>query len=740
MTKPKIVILGGGVGGVTTAIGLSSGSWSEHYESITLYQQGWRLGGKGASGRRSGDLRIEEHGLHVWFGFYENAFRMLRECHEELDRLAAAPGSTQPRWKLAFTTMEQSFTAAGPITLADNDGCGWKPWVADFFRFDDDRPWSATDPRPPGQQPEDWSAVYFAARCVYLAADVVASLLGDPRATIVPGTGRPPPRAVTAGALRALLDDSGRLLSTGLGELLALVGGLLDSAARLGAAIAAESGLVEPALRALDFVTTQLRNRADPILRADDRIRRAWYLVDLMLAVTRGMLADGVLGANDFALINDVDFRDWLRSHGAERESADSALVRAVVYDLAFAYRGGDPLRPAAEAGTALRGLLRTFFTYRGALMWKMNASMGDVVFAPLYELLIKRGVKVEFFNRVERVHTEGGSVREIELDVQAKISPSVKPANFLSVGSSAIVPEELALWPSAPLVEHASGGRQPQAAAYESWLTGRGTPFQPGKLLKQGDDFTDVVFALPISMVKHVARTLIDQSPLWTCAVAKIETVPTQAVQLWLDKAASEISGYADGAIVGGFTEPYDTWADMNHLSGQEPMVGAATVAYFCNALADSTPPPRGSPGVAAWLAGQEMLVRAQVLRFLKRDIRHLWPGAVDKVTGEFDWNLLFVRSSAEGEARLDEQFLKTNVEPSERYVLSVPGSSAHRIHPSRTGFDNLYAAGDWTACGLDAGCVEAAVISGLLAANGIAQRAGATGQVRHIIGYNGP
>jgi uncharacterized protein with NAD-binding domain and iron-sulfur cluster len=34
---------------------------------------------------------------------------------------------------------------------------------------------------------------------------------------------------------------------------------------------------------------------------------------------------------------------------------------------------------------------------------------------------------------------------------------------------------------------------------------------------------------------------------------------------------------------------------------------------------------------------------------------------------------------------------------------------------------YDNLTIAGDWTTCGLDAGCVEAAVISGRLAAHAI-------------------
>src|SRR5947199_9893392 len=52
---------------------------------VTVDQLGWRLGGKGASGRGPAG-RIEEHGLHVWMGWYENAFRLVRECYEELGR------------------------------------------------------------------------------------------------------------------------------------------------------------------------------------------------------------------------------------------------------------------------------------------------------------------------------------------------------------------------------------------------------------------------------------------------------------------------------------------------------------------------------------------------------------------------------------------------------------------------------------------------------------------------------
>ena len=74
------------------------------------------------------------------------------------------------------------------------------------------------------------------------------------------------------------------------------------------------------------------------------------------------------------------------------------------IYDLAFAYEDGDVTRPRLAAGVALRGAMRMFFTYRGAFFWRMSAGMGDVVFAPLYEVLKRRGVRFEFFHRLRNV------------------------------------------------------------------------------------------------------------------------------------------------------------------------------------------------------------------------------------------------------------------------------------------------------------------------------------------------
>ena len=57
-------------------------------------------GGPGSAAREPARAaehgRIEEHGLHVWLGHYDNAFRLLRECYGELDRATTDPGCPIP--------------------------------------------------------------------------------------------------------------------------------------------------------------------------------------------------------------------------------------------------------------------------------------------------------------------------------------------------------------------------------------------------------------------------------------------------------------------------------------------------------------------------------------------------------------------------------------------------------------------------------------------------------------------
>jgi uncharacterized protein with NAD-binding domain and iron-sulfur cluster len=111
---------------------------------------------------------------------------------------------------------------------------------------------------------------------------------------------------------------------------------------------------------------------------------------------------------------------------------------------------------------------------------------------------------------------------------------------------------------------------------------------------------------------------------------------------------------------------------------------------------------------------------------------------------SGELRWELLHNPTEQESseatikqdESRFTSQFWTANVNPSDRYVLFLPGSIKYRISPLDNTYDNLTIAGDWTDCGFNAGCVEAAVMSGRLAAHAISH----SPPLEDIVGYDHP
>jgi hypothetical protein len=129
---------------------------------------------------------------------------------------------------------------------------------------------------------------------------------------------------------------------------------------------------------------------------------------------------------------------------------------------------------------------------------------------------------------------------------------------------------------------------------------------------------------------------------------------------------------------------------------------------------------------------------VRDNAICFLNQDIAHLWPDAASR--NGFRWELL-IDPSDPGNPRSDEssfdtQFWTANVNPSDRYSASLPGTIRYRISPLDNTYDNLTVAGDWTSCGFNEGCVEAAIMSGRLAAHAISQ----SPRLEEIIGYDHP
>jgi hypothetical protein len=131
----------------------------------------------------------------------------------------------------------------------------------------------------------------------------------------------------------------------------------------------------------------------------------------------------------------------------------------------------------------------------------------------------------------------------------------------------------------------------------------------------------------------------------------------------------------------------------------------GPTAIAYFCSPAHDVDVDPAPLP--------------ERVRDWANRDLMRLWPKA--RKGGKFDASILYAMGATTPAEKFAGQYFRRNLYGSERYVMSVPNSVQYRLPPVGSGFQNLYLAGDWTRCGINAGCVEAATRSGLVAARGL-------------------
>ncbi|MDQ3034492.1 MAG: NAD(P)-binding protein, partial [Myxococcota bacterium] len=122
--KKKVVILGGGMGALATAHALSDTDAKRAAYDVRVLVQGHLLGGKGANARNPARAqRIEEHGLHVIFGFYHNFLRLMRSVYADAARPATVEPSTfeeafEPEWRIVFHDGASSWEVVFPRTPA----------------------------------------------------------------------------------------------------------------------------------------------------------------------------------------------------------------------------------------------------------------------------------------------------------------------------------------------------------------------------------------------------------------------------------------------------------------------------------------------------------------------------------------------------------------------------------------------------------------------------------------------
>jgi uncharacterized protein with NAD-binding domain and iron-sulfur cluster len=723
----EVAIIGGGCAAITAAFELSRSEHAGKYR-ITVYQQGWRLGGKGASGRGPAD-RIEEHGLHVWLGFYENAFRLMRECYAELGR---DPDQCE------IADWQDAFYPDPNVGMADIGRDGqWLHWTANF-------PPASGLPGDPLTDTNPFTMSGYLTRTAALLRTLLTSVQTGSISTAEPDSvahddDRP---TTTASAIRSSID---RLFSLGV---LGTVTGLLEAVAILEIIFRSLPSYSENAvLKLLKGVGKTVRSKLENVAQRDDESRYIWEIIDLVLAILVGIVRFRlVTDRRGFDAINEYECREWLLLNGASRRSVDSAFVRGL-FDLAMAYHDGDPGRPGLAAGQAIRGSLRMFFSYRGALFWKMRAGMGDIVFAPYYEVLKRRGVKFKFFHRLENVRIaepvrpaagERPYVSALEFDVQAIIRNADNPDRD---GESEYEPlvdvRGLPCWPSAPDYSQLVDGERLQrdGREFESfWDRGK----EATRTLKIGKDFDFVVLGVGIGAIPYLCPEILKRDQRWRDMVEHVKSVPSQAFQIWMSDDMQDLGWDGPPTTLSAFVKPFDTWADMRHLIDQETWPRTpGSIAYFCNVLADE-PIDRNDVDQGKRRHAE---VRDNAIRFLNDSIGLLWPNAVYE-HGGFRWELLVdpmardAQAGESSEALFSTQFWTANVNPTDRYTLALPGSLKYRISPLDNSYDNLTIAGDWTDCGFNEGCVEAAVMSGRLAAHALCQQP----ELADIIGYDHP
>ncbi len=725
MPEPKpinVAIIGGGCAAIAAAFELSRPEHHGKYH-VTVYQMGWRLGGKGASGRGP-NARIEEHGFHVWMGFYENAFRLMRECYGELARDPATCRIAD--WRDAF------FPAPFLCVPAPSKSGPYTPLIS-YFPPAEGLPGDPLTDNNPFTVSSYLAHTAAALRTMLLSLDARTA---KARETCPPPHAEAPPEQQAGSAFPGVPEDLKtrifRLLKFGL---LATTAGVIEALGLLQALFEKSTAYTQRLLPILETISSTVRRQIESALGDDPDLLILWQAVDLEMTSMLGIVRHGlVTDPRGFDAINEYDFRDWLKLNGASDSTINSPLVRAS-YDLAMAYEGGDYRCAGHAAGVALRGSLRFLFTYRGSIVWKMRAGMGDIVFAPFYEVLKRRGVSFQFFHRLlsvklappEELHAgERPYVKALEFAVQAE----VKNGEYQPL----IDLDGLPCWPSMPDFAQLADGDNLKDRKFESHWDQRAVG---QKTLRVTGDFDFVVLGIGLGAVPFVCQDILQRDPRWREMVTHLKTVETQAFQLWMREDMEALGWDGPPVSLCGFVRPFDTWGDMRHLIDEERWTERPrAIAYFCSALTD--PPIPMDVNDADYEAKRREQVRKDAISFLNREVGQLWPGAVAP-PGRFRWELLLDGDGAagpEGEARFNSQFWTANVSPTERYVLSLPGTQKYRISPLDNSYDNLTIAGDWTATGLDTGCVEAAIISGRLAAHAIS----GFPRLNEIVGYDHP
>lgn len=686
MDKERVAILGGGPSGLTTAYWLSSTDELRAKYDVTVYQMGWRLGGKGASGRNQehGD-RIEEHGLHILFGFYQNFFSMIRDVYGSLERPPDAPLAT---WREAFHP--HSFGV-----VEDEFNELWEPWGVVFPR----------NREVPGTGVAVNGVVDYTSMFLQVVIDL---LLGMPALEQLQQSRYTTGKSWEESAARGSHSKHRPVWA-------AMV--LLQFASSIARDMTI---LAERRLPLLVRLLEQFRNvtwsALAPLMARKAGAHKLWTAVDFLISVAVGVVRDGVFEEGGCTAIDGYDFREWLTKHGAHEQTVHSPFARAI-YDAAFSYDDGNPNRQLLSAGVAMRTMARMGLTYKGAMYFKMQAGMGDTVFGPMYQALQDRGVKFAFFHKVASVHPDADHthIERVVVDQQVDLT-SGDPYSYEPLYDVKGLP----CWPSQPLWEQIEDSDRVRHIDLESYYSGYDGVGQ--RTLEHGKDFDRVVLATPVQTLPFLCREILDHSDRWQQMVDNVEAVQTVSLQVWFKEDLASLGWEMPSPLLSVFVEPLNTWADMSQVLDKENWhdVDPKQVSYFTGAQ----PGPAQPPPATEQKFPAEMTAKAKEIGFtyLEQSLTTLLPDAENPDRPPaLNWDLVVDPEHRVGIERYEAQYWRSNSGPSERCTLALPGTQQYRMRADDTGYHNLFVSGDWIDNGFYVACMEGAIMAGIHTARAV-------------------
>lgn len=764
--KHKVAIIGGGPSALAAAFELTNDAEARKRLEITIYQMGWRLGGKCATGRNDKN-RIEEHGIHVFFGWYHNAFKMLQRAYEERNQTADGKNAY-------FTDCNDAFTPGGDSLLtwfAPDEG-RWKD-LAVKRPAGKGKPWEGGPPQMwtltkdflgslldmVGSMKDDHPARYKDIRegeSVLLSnedtgaegGDLLDALIWKPRKRI---------RAAIRESIHTVLDAEEKVIIGKVHAHLKRIAGKCDALDADGSF--PNNGIIKQLIRIIDAALKIIHEimKVIPHLESHRRSYFALTTADFGLCLIKGLLKQ-VSFSNGKAYIptsnlDEVEFSDWMAAQGADQRTIFSPIFR-FMYNGTYAYpRGDNNDNGSISARAAILGSLLVFTANKGAPVYAFNAGCAEVFVAPIYQCLRDRGVKFEFFNKVTDIVPAPSNdfIQSIKIDIQARLKDKQKPYDPLMIltlekeGKK----KKLACWPWAPDGSQLQFSTKPEK---QRQIEEEGVTHNLGKYnlesslsnykvgtktLRAGRDFDQIILATPPRTLQYIGQKLwTDDSP-WQNYSEQIGVVQTQQVQLWLRKTAKELGvdaqswGLPKGTYVSSnsYKLPLTCWGDYSYLLNVEPYDKSygdqpRFLGYFTSVLPEVWNIVDSGDENLNYLAYQVIrsaavnYLQQSMAYFFKNEKYHVNPGSVDlKLLISGAWN-------KEGDIFpyvLTQQYFRANIDPSELYTQSLPGTGKYRIACDETGFENMFLAGDGTNNGYNFGCVEASVISGIRAARAL-------------------